>query len=544
MKITELLASLMKKKKEEPALNFEIQFQYERATIRTVDGETFDDWQAVSERWPVEYPPAYRISGPSFDVVYLVHPDRLLLVQVACAALIDGGDGQRLWQGFSEPRAEFITGRKAAEILTIGSYKIPAIVKALAKAEEDVLLERDAQPARPLELWANTPGFNETTSAPRSRDSFFSMAWGFATHSKNLLKILNRWRREGVVNDRDARDCACTFNRRFRPNADRWLMEKKTLPPESLGIHELSWPADLREPQKVILELQSLVALPLASAIAGFILHESHDCVPNAAERKRGFDMLEDAKEDIARLTGTLMELLQQARQNEYEAERSHEVPTETVVPQIPSPVPDAAPTSMPNPPVPDINAEQEAEYRRCVMERTTDGWVFQFRGSKYSFPPSLGLGCIHLLLKKAGKQIDAIDLDAEVRFQPSIRNGNAGEKLDRTAISQMNKRLEDVREEIKDAQSLGGESLLEKLMIEKEQIEQQLASDLGLKGRSRVSHAENEAARLRVTQNLKGAYKKIRATCPDLAAHFESNIETGASVRFLVQSDFSWEAI
>lgn len=51
MKFTGLLASVMKKRKQEPELKFEVAFHHERATIRTADGEIFDHWPAVSDRW-------------------------------------------------------------------------------------------------------------------------------------------------------------------------------------------------------------------------------------------------------------------------------------------------------------------------------------------------------------------------------------------------------------------------------------------------------------------------------------------------------------
>lgn len=338
MKITEQLASLMKKKEDEPALKFEVAFHHERATIRTADGEVFDDWHSVADRWCIEHPAAYRICGPSFELLYLIAPDRLLLVQVSSAALTDTADGQRLWQGFSEPHAEFITARKGLDLLTNWGHKVPAIIKNLAKAEENVLLERDAQPARPIEIWANAPGLTGTTTSPRKRDDYFSLAWVIERHSTNLFKILNRWRREGVVYDRNALDCAHTFNRRFRPDTRRWLVEKKSPPPESLGIHELPWPTDLQDALTVILKLQSLIAIPLASAVAGFILPESHEAYPNAAERKRGFEMLDRECGEIARLTGTLTELLQQAGLKEHETEWLQASPAETVGPPIPSP--------------------------------------------------------------------------------------------------------------------------------------------------------------------------------------------------------------
>lgn len=323
MKITDLLASLMKKKEEEPTLKFDVAFHHERATIRTADGGTFDDWSAVSDRWCIEHPSGYRILGPSFELIYLVNSDRLLLVQVSCAALIEEIDGQPLWQAASAPNATFITARKGVELLTNWRHKVSPTIKRLAEAEEVTRLERDAKPARSIELWANTPALVETTTVPRNREHYFSMAWAFATHATNLFKTLNRWRREGVVYDRAALDCARTFNRRFRPDTRRWLLEKKSPPPESLGIHELTWPADLQDAQKVIMELQSLIAIPLASAVAGFVLPELHDCCPNAAERKRGFEMLDSVNGDIARLAGTLMELLQQVRLKEHDTEQS-----------------------------------------------------------------------------------------------------------------------------------------------------------------------------------------------------------------------------
>jgi hypothetical protein len=480
-----------------------------------------------------------------------------LLVQVSSGAFVEGNDGQRLIQAFTEPKAFFITARHGLDLLTKWGHKIPATVKRLAEAEENTRLERDAQPARPLELWENLPQFIETTFVPTKRDNFIHLAWTYANSATNLFETLNRWRREGVVYDRDAVDCARQFQKRFRPDASRWLLEKKSPPPESLGVHELTWPQDLQDACAIIAQLQSLIAIPLVSTIAGRVLDESHEAYPNAAERNRGFAILDTHSGEIARCAGTLMEIVEKARNRGVESEEPTGDPAAAVSAVTPESMSSSDPlktrvaltdSSGPMTLVPDSTEasrknKQDTGIQRCVMERNNDGWVFTFRGSEYTFTHSLGLGCIYVLIKSPGQSIDAIDLDAAARVQPSIRNGDTGNNLDATAIAALNNRLEEIEEEFAEANCAGSIAVLEKLTTEKEQIQQQLLTNLGLQGRSRIGHAENDAARQRVRKNLKAAYTLIGLKCPDLAKHFESNIETGTSVLFKLHPDFHWEA-
>ena len=105
---------------------------------------------------------------------------------------------------------------------------------------------------------------------------------------------------------------------------------------------------------------------------------------------------------------------------------------------------------------------------------------------------------------------------------------GDAGEVLDPQARAAYKRRLEDLRDELAEAQAFNDEARIERLEQEIEFLTQELASAYGLGGRKRKAASAAQRARVNVTLSIKNVLKKIDKQHPSLALYFSTTIKTG----------------
>jgi hypothetical protein len=105
---------------------------------------------------------------------------------------------------------------------------------------------------------------------------------------------------------------------------------------------------------------------------------------------------------------------------------------------------------------------------------------------------------------------------------------GDAGAVLDAQAKAAYKQRLDDLREELEEAERFNDPGRVARAREEIDFITNQLAAAVGLGGRDRVAASDAERARLAVTKRIKAALNKIRAANPALARHLSAAITTG----------------
>ena len=104
----------------------------------------------------------------------------------------------------------------------------------------------------------------------------------------------------------------------------------------------------------------------------------------------------------------------------------------------------------------------------------------------------------------------------------------DAGEVLDPQARTAYRQRLQDLQEELSEAQSFNDPGRIEKLQEEIEFLTQELAQAVGLGGRARKAASVAERARINVTKRIKIALRKISEQHATLGDHLALTIRTG----------------
>lgn len=99
---------------------------------------------------------------------------------------------------------------------------------------------------------------------------------------------------------------------------------------------------------------------------------------------------------------------------------------------------------------------------------------------------------------------------------------------LDFRARREYQRRLEDLRAELEEAERFHDEGRSARLRGEIDFLGRELARALGLGGRSRRAQSSSERARLNVTRTIQAARRKIRDACPPLGRHLDSTVRTG----------------
>lgn len=175
-------------------------------------------------------------------------------------------------------------------------------------------------------------------------------------------------------------------------------------------------------------------------------------------------------------------------------------------------------------------------------FQREGDFWTIAYHGSVSRLKDSKGLRFLAHLLRNPGAEIHVLDLVAQVEGRSgggsgtadhsvsvdSDGLGDAGDVLDAAAKAAYKRRLDDLQEEIEEAQAFNDPERAERLEDEKNALIQQLAGAVGLGGRDRKAASVAERARVSVTKTIKDALRKIAENNSDLGEHLNLTVRTG----------------
>lgn len=177
------------------------------------------------------------------------------------------------------------------------------------------------------------------------------------------------------------------------------------------------------------------------------------------------------------------------------------------------------------------------------LFRREGEYWSVTFEGDSFRLKDSKGLRYLAKLLARPGTEMFALDLVMEGSGQAAPRPGareraeaglavagpgDAGEMLDATAKAQYKERLEDLREEIEEAESFNDPERAARARQEMEFLAHELSAAVGLGGRDRKAASDSERARVNVTRAIRAAVDRIAEHSPVLGKHFEATIRTG----------------
>jgi hypothetical protein len=155
------------------------------------------------------------------------------------------------------------------------------------------------------------------------------------------------------------------------------------------------------------------------------------------------------------------------------------------------------------------------------------DGRVLHIRDSK-------GIRTLAVLLSSPGVELPAGDVEmlangsgGEVSLGASPDGGLAG--LDATAKTQYRQRLDDLQEEIEEAEAWSDPERASRAREEMELIASELSAAVGLGGRDRPLASGAERARLRVTRAIHTAIRRLGEQDEALGYELGATVRTGS---------------
>ncbi len=177
-----------------------------------------------------------------------------------------------------------------------------------------------------------------------------------------------------------------------------------------------------------------------------------------------------------------------------------------------------------------EVPAARQPATQAWVFRREGEYWSVAFEGDAFRLHNSKGLRYLAALLAVPGREIHALDLvGAEEGAEPERgRIGDAGEILDPKAKAAYRSRMEDLRQDLEEAESWNDPERAARARQELEFLSRELAGAVGLGGRDRKAASASERARVNVTRAIRSALARIAEHSPALGRHLDTTVRTG----------------
>lgn len=190
--------------------------------------------------------------------------------------------------------------------------------------------------------------------------------------------------------------------------------------------------------------------------------------------------------------------------------------------------------------------AVPSVQSRPAIFLREGEYWVIEFEGDEFRLRDAKGLRYIARLLQDPGREFLALDLIAtEERgsithtastlkaedLEPlgmHAGDEDLGPLLDEEAKAAYRRRLDDLDEEIEEAEAWHDTERAARAQRERELLIHELKAAVGLGGRHRKGSSPVERARVNATRAIKAALARIAEHSPALGRHFDAAIRTG----------------
>ena len=171
-------------------------------------------------------------------------------------------------------------------------------------------------------------------------------------------------------------------------------------------------------------------------------------------------------------------------------------------------------------------------------LRRTGATWSLRWRGEQASIPDAKGVRDLAALLAQPRKPIHVLDL-VGIRHSAGADTGPA---LDHQARTAYKARLQELADELADAEGSADLGRAERLRTERDFLAHELAAALGLGGRVRATGDPVERARKAVSMRIAAAIKAIEGVHPPLGRHLRASVRTGRLCVYEPEDDVTWQ--
>ena len=177
----------------------------------------------------------------------------------------------------------------------------------------------------------------------------------------------------------------------------------------------------------------------------------------------------------------------------------------------------------------------------RNIFRKQGDFWTIAYEGNEFQLRDSKGLQYLGHLLWNPDREIHALELVAAIEWEPQDKGrvnseqedlgasfGDAGEILDAEAKAAYKARIEDLRDDLSEAERFNDPERASRARAEMDAILEQLAAGVGLGGRDRKAASNVERARISISKAVKKAITRIGSNDPALGRHLSATVKTG----------------
>jgi predicted ATPase len=168
-------------------------------------------------------------------------------------------------------------------------------------------------------------------------------------------------------------------------------------------------------------------------------------------------------------------------------------------------------------------------------LSRDGEVWLCECEGTVFRLRDSRGMQMLAQLVAVPGREIHVLDLMGTATAEESVDSGDCGEMLDERARRDYRGRLESLRAQLEEAESLNDLAGAEAAREEIEHLSAELARAFGLGGRARRAGSNVERARVNVQRRLKHALERIARECPAAGRHLDWAVRTGSFCSYRV---------
>jgi len=164
-----------------------------------------------------------------------------------------------------------------------------------------------------------------------------------------------------------------------------------------------------------------------------------------------------------------------------------------------------------------------------AVFTRQGDYWTIRYQREAAILKATRGLDCLCYLLRHQARDVHVSELLATpIGLPVPAFFQDAGPILDSHAKAEYKRRIEELRNDLEEAERFNDSYRAARVRSEMDAIGEQLAAAVGLGGRDRRSSSEAERARSAVTKRIKEAINRIGMVMPALGRHLAARIKTG----------------
>jgi hypothetical protein len=159
------------------------------------------------------------------------------------------------------------------------------------------------------------------------------------------------------------------------------------------------------------------------------------------------------------------------------------------------------------------------------------DYWTVTFRDERVRLKDNKGLQLVAYLVQHPDREFHVLHLVGVADKQPGsavLVENPAPATADATARAAYKRRLDELREELDEAESHDDIGRAERARAEIEALGDEIGRGLGLGGRERATGGSVERARVNVQRRISDALAKIAAASPALGRHLSATIRTG----------------